>query len=153
MSVTYRRLTADEFLCAPNLERLIDAYSDEASIPGMPAYRIHVPTYEMLEDAGALAVFSADYQGEMIGFITILSNLMPHYSAKLSTIESFFVLHEHRRRGAGLGLLRVAERYAAELGSHGLFVSAPSNGQLAKVLPKFGYEQTNRTFFRKFEHE
>ena len=119
----------------------------------MPAYRIHVPTYEMLEDAGALAVFSADYQGEMIGFITILSNLMPHYSAKLSTIESFFVLHEHRRRGAGLGLLRVAERYAAELGSHGLFVSAPSNGQLAKVLPKFGYEQTNRTFFRKFEHE
>lgn len=119
----------------------------------MPKYKIHVPTYKALEGAGALKVFAA-LEGEVvIGFITVLTHIMAHYSAKLSYVESYYVLPEYRRRGAGLALLRMAERHAYEIGSNGLFVSAPYGSKLAQLLPKTGYAETNRTFFRKIGDE
>ena len=67
--------------------------------------------------------------------------------------ESFFVAKVHRDSGAGLKLLRAAEQKARALGSPGLLVSAPFGGTLVQVLPRAGYTETNRVFFKGWADE
>ena len=153
MSVTYRRLTVDEFLSAHNLNELIQAYADESAIDGMPRIKMHVETYKALEQCGAGVAFGAfDEHNTIVGFIQVLTHTLPHYSAQVSVTESFYVTPECRKTGAGLRLLRMAEDYAREAGSVGLLVSAPTGGRLAAVLPNAGYAETNRVFFRNLSN-
>ncbi len=42
---------------------------------------------------------------------------------------------------------------ARELGTPGLLVSAPMGGSLAEVLPRRGFAETNRVFFKGFAHD
>ena len=65
----------------------------------------------------------------------------------VATTERFFV-KAHRKTGAGLRLLRAAEEKARALGSPGLLVTAPFEGDLFQVLPRVGYQETNRVFFK-----
>ncbi len=74
---------------------------------------------------------------------------LPRYAEPIAVSESFFVASAHRRTGAGLKLLRAAEDKARALGCPGLLVSAPSEGVLAQVLPRRGYAETNRVFFKE----
>ena len=104
--------------------------------------------YKILEDSGALCCFGA-YQGEtMIGFITVLTHVMPHYGALIATTESFFVAKAYRKTGAGTLLRQTVERHAQGRGAAGVLICAPYGGQLAKVLPRAGYRQTNQVFFK-----
>src|ERR1019366_10209680 len=95
------------------------------------------PLYKQLESAGALTVFGAFIEQILIGFITILAPLNPHYSVRLPVVESFFVAKEYRKFGAGLKLLKHAELWAKGIGS-GILVSAPFGSDLAKLLPRRG---------------
>ena len=71
----------------------------------------------------------------------------------LAVVESYFVASKHRKSGAGLALLREAERIASDRGAHALLVSAPHGGRLADVMPRVGYRETNRVFFRSLAHD
>jgi hypothetical protein len=55
----------------------------------------------------------------------------------------------HRGTGSGIRLLRAAEDKAKEIGSPGLIVSAPFAGRLFDVLPRCGYTEVSRVFFKK----
>lgn len=147
-----RRCTVAEILQAPNFALIAEEYGDEASIKGMPHPLAKMELYYQLEAAGALRVYGAFVGSALVGFITVLSTTMPHYSAVLAVSESFFVLREHRKTGAGLKLLRKAEGCALEAGAPGLLVSAPYGGALADVLPHTGYKPSNTVFFRAFDH-
>lgn len=149
VSITYRQLTVDEFLSARNLDELIGAYADESAINGMPRFNMHVATYRTLEQSGSAVAFGAfDENDTIIGFIQVITHILPHYSVQVSATESYFVLPEHRKQGAGVRLLRMAEEHARRLGSHGLLVSSPTGGRLTSVLPNFGYAETNRVYFK-----
>lgn len=132
----------------PNIHDILEEYASESSIAGMPAVAVKVEMYKHLEVAGAIHVVGAFLDDAIIGFITVLSPILPHYSALASVAESFFVAKIHRNTGAGLKLLKEAEIYAKNIGSCGLLVSAPIGGDLAEVLPRVGYRETNRVFFR-----
>ena len=106
--------------------------------------------YYQLESAGVLQSFGAFLNDAPIGFITVLSTIMPHYGVCLSVSESFFVLKDFRKTGAGLRLLRMAEERAKSVGAPGLLVSAPFGGVLAGVLPHVGYAPSNTVFFKGF---
>lgn len=150
VSITYRQLTVDEFLSARNLNELIEAYADESAINGMPPFKMHNEAYRALEKSGATMAFGAfDENDTIVGFIQIITHVLPHYSVQVSATESYFVLAEHRKQGAGIRLLRLAEEYARERGSYALLVSAPTGGRLDALLPNLGYAETNRVFFRK----
>jgi GNAT superfamily N-acetyltransferase len=133
----------------PDFQVLLDEYGEESSINGMPPPDCQVHMYQQMQDLGIIHVFAA-YEGEALaGILCIITTVIPHYGAKVSTTESFFVRPSHRKAGAGLMLLRAAEKRSDELGAVGLLVSAPFGGQLAEVLSKKGYSETNRVFFRK----
>jgi GNAT superfamily N-acetyltransferase len=85
----------------------------------------------------------------VIGFLTLICIPLPHYSVPVAVSESFFVASVHRATGAGLALIREAERIARGLGALGLLISAPAEGRLAAVLDaKPDYRPTNRVFFK-----
>ena len=87
----------------------------------------------------------------LLGFITVLAAPLPRYAEPVAMCESFFVARAYRRTGAGLRLLRTAERKAKEIGSRGLIVNAPYAGRLFEVLPRLGYGEAARIFFKRVQ--
>lgn len=150
MSVEVRRCTVAEILHAPNIDQITEEYASESSIKGMPHPLAKMEMYYQLEAVDALCAFGAFVDGVPVGFISVLSTIIPHYSIRLSVSESFFVLKGYRKTGAGMKLLRMAEDKAREAGAPGLLVSAPYGGVLADVLPHSGYAPSNTIFFRAF---
>ena len=138
---------------APNIKELLAEYAEESRIKGLPEPTAKVEIYKHLEKTSALHVIGAWLDDILVGYITVLSPVLPHYSALVAVAESFFVSKEHRKTGAGLKLRRAAEQSAKALHSPGLLVSAPFGGDLAEVLPHTGYVETNRVFFKGFSNE
>ena len=133
----------------PGFAALLAEYASESSIAGMPPPAAKMESYRELEARGLLQVLSATHAGRLVGFLTLLAPVLPHYGVAVAVSESFFVARDHRGTGAGLKLLRAAEDLARRLASPGLLVSAPFEGGLFKVLPRVGYAETNRVFFKK----
>jgi GNAT superfamily N-acetyltransferase len=117
----------------------------------MPRTAPNWDAYRQFEAAGILHPIAARLDGVLIGFIGVLLAPLPRHSVPIATTERFFVLKAHRKTGAGLKLLRAAEEKARALGSPGLLVTAPFAGDLFQVLPRVGYAETNRVFFKSLE--
>ena len=143
-----RHITFGEVFNDPGFTDLFEEYSDESSMSGLPRPDCQVQIYEQMEAAGLMHVLGAFKDGRLIGFLNLLVNVLPHYGVRVGTAESFFVAGDQRKGGGGLRLLRVAERASVGLGAVGFLASAPSGGRLAEVLPKAGYQESNRVFFR-----
>ena len=127
---------------------LLLEYAAESAIKGLPPPSARLATYLTLEKIGSLVTFGAFVNENLLGFITVLSPVLPHYSVPVSVSESFFVAKAHRGTGAGLRLLHTAEKYVENAKSLGLLVSAPVEGSLIEVLPRVGYTEVSRVFFR-----
>jgi GNAT superfamily N-acetyltransferase len=143
--------TVEEIRTAPNLEELVSEYAHEVRIADMPWPRVEWPIYQGLERAGALHVFAArNDDGTLIGFVVMIVSMMPEYGVRLACTEAFFVAQASRGSGAGLQLLMAADAKAREVKAPGLAVSAPLGGKLAEVLPKCGFREIGRTFFKRY---
>lgn len=142
--------TVAEISAAASFPALLAEYAAESSIEGMPSPNARMETYRELEAKGMLHVISAvNDDGELVGFISVLAAPLPHYGMSVAVSESFFVAKAHRGSGAGIKLLRDAEERARVIGSPGLLVSAPYAGKLFELLPRLGYAETNRIFFKR----
>ena len=148
-----RHCTISEMEAAPNIMELLEEYAAESSISGLPHPSAKVDMYKHLEIMGEIYPIGAFLGDMLIGFITVLAPVLPHYSARVAVAESFFVSKEYRSSGAGLKLLHAAQNRTKEANACGLLVSAPLGGDLAEVLPHVGYTETNRVFFRSFGNE
>ncbi len=141
--------TVEGIMAAPAFDALVAEYAAEAAIEGLPPPNAKLEAYLQLEAIGLLHAFSAIAGGSLVGFISLLASPLPHYGLPIAVSESFFVAQAHRKSGAGLRLLALAERKARELGSPGLLVSAPFAGRLFELLPRCGYAETSRIFFKR----
>jgi GNAT superfamily N-acetyltransferase len=146
-----RRVSLSTLIDDTRFQTLVDEYTSESSIKDMPPINWQRHMYEQLEAIGIFRVLAA-YEGDkLIGFMTLLTTVLPHYGALTATTESVFVEAEHRSGGAGLKLIRAAEGWAKELGAVGLLLSAPYGGRLADIGPRIGYQQTNVVFFKRLQ--
>lgn len=134
---------ADEF------DALIEEYAAESAIEGMPPPMTKLMSYVPLEGQNFLHAFAALNGNALVGFISVLAPILPHFSIPVAVAESFFVAAAHRHTMAGLKLLVAAEGKAKEIGSPGLLVCAPEGGKLFHLLPKCGYVASNRIFFKR----
>jgi GNAT superfamily N-acetyltransferase len=133
---------------APNFAALKEEYGAECAIRELPWPQVDWKTYQMLEDAGSLHVFGARLDGALIGFVVLVTSMSAEYGVPLVCSEAFFVARAQRHTGAGLLLLSAAETRTRELGSPGLAVNAPIGSRLAHLLPKCGFREVGRMFFR-----
>jgi GNAT superfamily N-acetyltransferase len=150
--LTIKQCTVQDLEGSPNFADLLAEYAIESSIAGLPAPNAKLDMYRSLEQSGAITLFGALVNDELVGFLVVLAPMLPHYGRTVATAESFFVAPDHRSSGAGLELLRRAEKHADEIGSPALLVSAPAGGVLEKVLPRVGYQQSNTVFFKRLGH-
>lgn len=147
-SATITTEQLDDLFQAPNWPDLLAEYAAESAIDGLGAPNPQNDTYHALEQAGALKVVCARLDGELVGFITVLLSVLPHFGRLVGICESYFVAARHRRSGAGLLILLEAERIALEAGAVGFLVSAPLGGRLAGVLQRRGYEPASTVYFK-----
>lgn len=141
--------TVAEIQASPEFDSLAVGYAAEGHIDGMPPANPDWEKYRMLESLGVLHVFSATEDGKLVGYLSLIVDKHPRYSAPLAMTESWFVDRAARKTGAGLRLEKAAREKAREMGSTVLLVSAPVGGDLAELLPHLGYRATNLTFFKE----
>lgn len=135
-----------------NFQDLLAEYAGETMIEGLPSPEGRMARYHHLDRTGAIHVFCAFHEGVLIGFLILMVNILLHYEIPPAFSESFFVAKSGRKTGAGLKLLKAAEKKAKELGAPGVLVGTPATGVLCAVLPRLGYLETNRVFFKKVAH-
>lgn len=142
------RCAVADLVAAPELPGLLAEYGAESANQGIGPVNPQFDTYLGMEAAGVLHALAARLDGRLIGFLLVLTPVLPHFGRRVAVSESFFVANAHRGTGAGLGLLRAAEGLAREHGAVGIMVSAPCDGQLAQVLPGVGYRDASHVFFK-----
>lgn len=153
MSLVIRETTFSDIFAAPHIRDIISEYASESAIAGLPHSFGKVDMYKKLEDTGAICPIGAFLNELLVGFIIVLASDWGHYSERITIVESFFVMKEHRKTGAGLKLEQAARELAKEQKSCGILLNAPIGSSLAEVLPKIGYSETNRVFFRRISYE
>ena len=135
---------------APNFAALIAEYAVESASLDLPPASPDLLQYRKLEAAGVYKVVSAVTEdGELVGFMSVISSPMVHYSKVISVSESLFVAKAHRASTAGLKLIAAAQDLAAKAGSPVLYITAPVDSKLSKLLPKLGYVAKNIIFSRR----
>lgn len=153
MALIVRKSSISEIENSVNISELLEEYAAESSIKGLPHPFAKVDTYRHLESNGTIHILGAFLDESLIGYMIVLSPVLPHYSVRVAVTESFFVMKKYRKTGAALILLKTAETYAKDQSALGMFMSAPLGGRLAEVLPHVGYAETNRVFFKAFSDE
>jgi GNAT superfamily N-acetyltransferase len=142
-----RRVSYWQILCARNARELIGQYAAECSVPD---YHPQSEIYAALEHSGALQCFGAYLADELIGFISVLSAVMPHNGVRVANIESFFVLSPQRRCGTGNALLSAAETYATESGCGALVYNARVGSRLEKILTRRANCERSHSVFTRW---
>lgn len=134
---------------APNFTALLEEYSAESALKGLPEPTLKMEQYRRLGNSKIFFPLGAYLCERLIGFAALLIPVIPHYGVSVAVTESIFVAKASRGTGAGLRIIREAERISREAGSPGLMITAGVGSSLAELLPRIGYEETNRVFFRK----
>ena len=137
----------------PKFRLLLAEYALEIEKNRGPKPCADIEMYYRMEKSGIFHAWAAYLNGAMIGLISVIANIFPHYSLPMASTESWFVEVEHRKTGAGMKLLAIAKEYVEKIGSHGLIISAPINGPLIKVLENSDdYMEMGKVFFARLNH-
>lgn len=132
-------------------QALIAEYAAECSIPAIGEINPQGEVYDAIEKAGVLRAFMVfEDVFDRIGFAIVLTPILPHYGARVATLESLFVARDKRKGGAGRKLMEAVERYAKDAACVGILYSSPAGSQLEKLLAASKeYQRTNAVFFRR----
>lgn len=145
-----KNISFKEFYGNPMFAIIVDEYGRESEIDEMAPANKDIPLYEKLNNLGALHVFCAFWNKELVGYGIVMISPNLHYSKKLAVTESFFVRQDYRKKGAGIALLAAMEKKSIDEGAICLCVSTPTEGKLFDVMRrKKGYRQTNSIFLKK----
>ena len=127
--VSYSVLMAD-----PHYPQLIAEYGAECSIPEIGRINPQPDLYATLEQSGGFHLFGV-YGGEtLIGFVSLLIYVLPHYGVKVATTESIFLASAHRHSDTGTKMLEFIEAFAKEQGCKVMLYTAPLEGRFARLL-------------------
>ena len=143
----FKRMRASELWDAPGAKEVVDRCYAECGNKAMGPAQPDRESYKLYDSAGlahAIGVFDGD---RIVGGTIVLVSIMAHFSRKGAVTESLFLLPEYRHRGVGLRLLQEAKAIAKECGAPGLYISAPAQSRLEKLMLANGNKPTNTVFF------
>lgn len=151
--ISVQKCSVVELEWNPNFRSILDEYSEESALEGLPTPAPKLEQYRLIESSGSFHMYGAFDEGMLVGFVALLVPVIPHYGVSIAVAESLFAAKSHRKRGVGLKLIRAAERHAKDAKCPAIMFSAPSKGRLVDVLPKLDYRETNRVFMKEISHE
>ncbi len=141
--------TALEIINHNDFESLRGEYITECANAYLPIPHEKLEMYKALDASGTLHGFGAFDGVKLIGFVVVLTPVLPHYGRIMAIVESLFVASAYRKSGAGLKLIRRAEKCAKNFGSPAIIFSAPLGGNLEKLLPRLKYTPTNVAYTKE----
>jgi GNAT superfamily N-acetyltransferase len=100
----------------PALLSLIRRYWEFEGIDGFEALRIEQVLQRLIGDAAAGAVWVAESQGALVGYLVAVLVLSVEHRGWMAEIDEFFVLPAARGCGTGSRLLQAAEAALAKRG-------------------------------------
>ena len=143
--ITVRECTADEMIGHASFSALGAEYAAECAMDGLPPPEPKMEMYRMIYQSGILHPLGAFDGDAMVGFVVLLTPVIPHYGYTIAVAESLFVAAAARSTGAGIKLIRAAEKHARDSGCPAILFSAQINSPLEKV--------TNTVHMKDFHHE
>lgn len=146
--ITVRKCTVAEIEQQDTFWALLSAYADECKLDGLPEPAPKMETYKLIEMSGTFNLFGAFQDDTLVGFVVLMIPVLPHYGVYVAIAESMFVAKPFRSSGAGLALIRAAEKAARAAKSPAILFTAPVGGDFIKVLPGLKYRETNRIFMK-----
>jgi len=93
----------------PQLLALIRRYWEFEGIEGFAALRIEVVLQQLLAQASAGAIWVAEQQGTLAGYLIVVLVFSVEHQGLMGEIDEFFVVPEARSAGTGARLLAAAE--------------------------------------------
>lgn len=133
--IDIRRVSFVDILDAPNAADLLAEYEAECAVPEIGPIKPNREIYAMLEKHGLMQCFGAFDGEELIGFINVIPDIIPHYGTKVAKIESNFVLKSKRNTGGtGTKLKAAAKSYGRETGCAGMYSLARVGSKLEAIL-------------------
>ena len=93
----------------PQLLALVRRYWEFEGISGFSALRVEIVLQELLATAAKGAIFVADEQGMLLGYLAVVLVMSIEHQGLMGEIDEFYLLPEARSRGAGSRLLAAVE--------------------------------------------
>ncbi|MDR1242720.1 MAG: GNAT family N-acetyltransferase, partial [Deltaproteobacteria bacterium] len=97
-AVVVRQVSVAEAFASRTFPALCREYAEESAIAGLPDPQEKLSAYQALEASGS-SVFCAygAFLGDMlIGFVALLTPVLPHYGITIAVAESLFVGSAYR---------------------------------------------------------
>jgi GNAT superfamily N-acetyltransferase len=154
MTTTFRPVSYLDILDSPEAADLLKEYGEECSIPEIGSICPQRDLYARMESTGLMGSFGMYLDDVLIGFVTLLFFVLPHYGKKVANVESLFLARAHRRGRLGYELLVKAESVAREAGCSVVLYNARAGSKFERLLTTSSrYERTNSVFLRDLSHE
>ena len=100
----------------PQLLALVRRYWEFEGIGGFSALRVEIVLQELLATAARGAIFVADEQGMLLGYLAVVLVTSIEHQGLMGEIDEFYLLPAARSRGIGTRLLATAEAALARRG-------------------------------------
>ena len=114
-NLVIRPCTYDDIAHGPQSGELLREYAEESAIEELKPYNPNDDIYRGMERMGLVHCIGA-FKGEvMIGFLIFIVSVIPHFSRKSATAESYFVTAGERKTGAGIRLYELLRRWPESL--------------------------------------
>jgi hypothetical protein len=112
-----------------------------------------VTSYKMLEDAGALAVYTARKDtGELVGYAAYVVRMNMHYQSSCQAMQDvIFLAKEYRQGMTGYKLIKYADERLQELGIQVVYHHVKEKLDFGPVLKRLGYEPVERIWARRLD--
>jgi len=149
--VEYRPITFDQLESDASWPDMFAEYAQECRIAGMPPCDYQRDMYRLMDSQGIMQLIGAYVGDNLVGFCNLLVTRLPHYGRLVGTMESMFVSKDWRKSGAGIGLVREAERVSAKAGAVAVLMTAPAGGSMERLMPMVGYRHTNTVYFKALD--
>lgn len=145
---TVESISHADLIALPEFSQMLEQYVHECGIPELGPANPQHDIYAAIEQAGAACFIVARLGPQAIGFCCLTASRVPHFGTVVAHTESLFISPLYRATGAGLLLMREAERVAAEMGATGLFIGAPIGSRLDRLLRGTDYRPTTVAHFK-----
>lgn len=151
MNIVIKNITFAELYSDNSFNNLVKEYAEEATVAEMPQKSVDIEAYLQLEKDGVLYTMGAYNNYTLIGFMAVITKVLPHNGTQITFSDAIYVDKEHRKTGVGSKLITNAETYAESIGSYGVVIGAPIGGSFIDALQHIGYAPTNVLFFKRLK--
>jgi GNAT superfamily N-acetyltransferase len=108
--------------------------------------------YLALDGAGALRVYTARADGQLIGYCIYFVRPNIHYRTSLQAVQDvLFLLPEHRKGRVGFGLIHFADEQLRAEGVQAAYQHVKKSHDFGPLLERMGYEHVDTIYGRRLD--